>query len=361
MTAQASTNAKTNGTTLATGAKISKSAKLTKAEAEHKALIEKGSTLIADAAWSAGSGEYNLTGRIREALSLVAADSVAVMSGAFAILGDKAKPDPIPAGAGADVRTAMEKEANAKREQWWKAGNRVATICRQARDSMPLDQRPVVSIKLDKSEGSAVVTVIPAGTSREDVAKALDHDKKALAQVVKKLDKEDAERAEIVAKAAGLPSPKAEAEARAKAEAEAKEAADLAKGMITVNGKAFADLPVIVIAAALSTLSSKSLTDLCGMLTRQAERNAKAEAKQAEREAAKAAKVPSAKAKTGKGAAKAPNAKPTPASAGNAQRASKSAAAAVKDVTKPSAADMLDPAKAGVTVTPSDASMSASA
>jgi hypothetical protein len=341
MSAQASSK---SGVTLATGAKPGKGVKPTKAQIEHAALIEKGSSLIADAAWSAGSGQYNLTGRIREALSLVAADSMAVLSGAFSILSDKAKPDPIPAGAGPDVRAAMEKEAVAKQKQWVVAGNTVATICRQARDSMSLDQRPVVSIKLDRAECKAVVTIVPAGASRAEVEAALDHDKKALAQVAKKLDKEDAERAEIAAKAAGLPSPKAEKEAREKAEKEEKEAADLAAGIIsTSTGRPLSDFSPLSIAACLAGWPSKDLVALSALLTAQAGRNAKAEEKAAEKAAAKAAGKPTANAKTGKGktgkaAGKSPVA---PATTNNGKRADKSADAAKRDASKPTGADNL--------------------
>lgn len=352
------TNAARNtGTTLATGASIKplKGGKPNKAAIEHAALIEKGSALIADAAWSAGSGEFNLTGRIKESLSLPVVDSVAVLAGAFSLLNAKAKADPIPVGASAEVRIAMERDADAKVEQWWKSGNSIASICRQARDKMPLDARPVVSIKLDKSGCEAVVTIVPAGASRDDVAKALDHDKKALAQVVKKLDREDAERAEVAAKAKGLPSPKAEKLAREQAEREEKETADLMRGMVTTTtGKPLADLPLIVIAASLAGAPSAYLTELAKLLTAQAGRNAKAEAKAAEKAqkdadakaakelAAKSGKGTGANAKAaGKGGKGAPVTPAAPASAGNAKVAAKSADGVTKDVGKASGADNL--------------------
>lgn len=367
MSTQASTTRKPSGTTLATGAKAKP---LTKAQLEHKAQIEQGATLIAEAAWSKGSGEYNLSEYIRRALSLPAVDGLEILNGAFAQLHEKSKATPIDVKEGQKPtekqRAAYEAEVDAKAEQWFKSGNSTATLCRQLCAKMDLDAKPIVSVKLDRSKCEARVTYIPAGATREEVAAALSHDAKALTQVNKVLDKDDALRAEKNAEALGLPSPKAEKEAREKAEKEAQEKADLVKGIVkTTSGVPLSEIPMGHIAACLVMWPSKDLLELAGMLTAQAGRNAKAEARQAERDqkaadaeaakklAAESGKGTGANAKAGKAgkAGKSAPVKPaTPASAGNAKRADKPADGVTKNTDKATGADNLT--DNGVTITP---------
>lgn len=253
--------------------------RLTKAEQAHAAQIDKGADMVAGAAWSAGAGQVNLTAALRAALLLPEPDAVAVLTGAYERIAERAQPEPLEAGADKKARAAYEEQRNLLAAQWWKASNTIATMARQALEKLPAATAPAaISVKLDKATMKAVVTLIPNGATKEQAAALLDHDKKAAAQVAKRLDKRDAALADAAAKAAGLPAPSEEA---AKA-AQAKALEDAAKdGLQTTAGRPLADFPPELIAYSLRSWPSADLGALAALLSKQAQINARVETKAA--------------------------------------------------------------------------------
>ena len=273
----AATPAATDKPTIGNGAVI-KPAKV-------KPTITKMAADIAHAVWDSANAEFNTTAHCVELLQLPLADARTCLAVVFDVLTAQAAPDPLDTSKGHP--TDAERKAYARQEaerkvKFWEAGNKARAIAQQAANQLPEGIRPIVSVKLVKGELSSVVTIIPAGTPVADVEKMLEHDKRALTQVKKRLEREAVARAEKAAADAGLPSPeqaKKDAEKRALADAE-----NAGSIIMSKTGRPLSELSPLAIMVALLPWPVANMRELAESMAKQADLKERALKEQAESE-----------------------------------------------------------------------------